>query len=502
MREERSQGHQTFTSDPNVELPDAVDWRDKGDVVRVKDQGQCGACWAFSAVGSIESAYAIKTGKLVSLSEQQLIDCSGEQGNMGCNGGLMDQAFEYVIAAGGIESEDAYPYEAAGNICVFNTSEVIVKVCGFIDIASEDETALQQAVATIGPMSVAIDASHSSFQLYKRGIYNEPACSQTQLDHGVLAIGYGKESGKDYWLVQNSWGSDWGDHGYIKMTRNKKNQCDAQYYWFQYIGYDIGQSAMIKTNQQLIDLLPNFAHQQQTSTSVIEKLVTIIDKLHMKFDQQLAFEVTNQSLAPIFSSQPVQQSQTPSILPLNTSSSQSQRTTSIVPTPTKQLSSTKKQSTITTTANSNNKPIKRQVQHLRITYSLCSDLHSAINNGQYHHLLKSLDSVTFVVGTNNLDEEPPLHAFSKAKDLLSVTNQYHSKKKISIAKVPFRTKQTYRTTNIMKGVKEYNEGLGTLIFDYDNVDILDMDLKPDTLIDEIHMNAKGSVYIIQILSPK
>jgi C1A family cysteine protease len=146
-----------------------IDWRDKGDVVHVKDQGQCGSCWAFSAVGSIESAYAIKTGKLVSLSEQQLVDCSGKYGNMGCNGGLMDQAFKYLTAVGGIETEVAYPYQAIDKICVFNTSKVVVKVCGFIDIKSKDEAALQQAVATIGPMSVAIDASHSSFQLYHSG---------------------------------------------------------------------------------------------------------------------------------------------------------------------------------------------------------------------------------------------------------------------------------------------------------------------------------------------
>ena len=153
----------------NYSTVSLIDWRDEGDVVHVKDQGQCGSCWAFSAVGSIESAYAIKTGKLVALSEQQLIDCSGAYGNMGCNGGLMDQAFEYVKDAGGIETEGSYPYSAVGKICVFNTSGVLVKVCGFVDIASKDEAALQQAVATIGPMSVAIDASHSSFQLYRSG---------------------------------------------------------------------------------------------------------------------------------------------------------------------------------------------------------------------------------------------------------------------------------------------------------------------------------------------
>ncbi|CAF4256176.1 unnamed protein product, partial [Rotaria sordida] len=126
---------------------------------------------------------------------------------------------------GGIETEDSYPYEAIDKRCVFNTSKVVVKVCGFIGIRSKDEAALQQAVATIGPISIAIDASHSSFQLYKRGVYNEPACSQTQLDHGVLVIGYGIDSGKKYWLVKNSWSTSWGDHGYIKMTRNKNNQC-------------------------------------------------------------------------------------------------------------------------------------------------------------------------------------------------------------------------------------------------------------------------------------
>ena len=146
-----------------------LDWRTKGCVVHIKDQGQCGSCWAFSAVGAIESAYCIKTGKLVELSEQQLVDCSSKEGNMGCNGGLMDYAFKYVEDAGGIVSESSYPYQAGAFPCKFNSSGVIVKVCGFVDVKSGDEDTLEQIVANVGPVAVAIDAAHSSFQLYRRG---------------------------------------------------------------------------------------------------------------------------------------------------------------------------------------------------------------------------------------------------------------------------------------------------------------------------------------------
>jgi len=144
---------------------------------------------------------------------------------MGCNGGLMDQAFEYIKVNNGIDTETSYPYEASDNSCRFKAADVGATDTGFTDITSKDESALQQAVATVGPISVAIDASHASFQLYKSGVYNELFCSQTRLDHGVLAVGYGTDSGKDYWLVKNSWSATWGDQGYIKMTRNKRNQC-------------------------------------------------------------------------------------------------------------------------------------------------------------------------------------------------------------------------------------------------------------------------------------
>ncbi|XP_038823289.1 cathepsin L.1 [Salvelinus namaycush] len=178
--------------------------------------------------GSLEGQHYRKTNKLVSLSEQQLVDCSGEFGNMGCMGGLMDQAFEYIksLAPGGLDTEDSYAYHAEDKKCHYKPDSLGATCTGYVDMTSGDESALQQAVATVGPVSVAIDAAHSSFQLYKSGVYDEPDCSSDQLDHGVLAVGYGtSDDGQDYWLVKNSWGLDWGDKGYITMSRNKHNQC-------------------------------------------------------------------------------------------------------------------------------------------------------------------------------------------------------------------------------------------------------------------------------------
>jgi cathepsin L len=205
--------------------PAEWDWRTKGAVTPVKNQGQCGSCWSFSATGSMEGAWFLKHKQLVSLSEQNLVDCSTAQGNEGCNGGLMDQAFKYVMQNKGIDTEASYPYTATGpNACRFKRAFVGANVQAFHDIPSGSESALLESVYG-RPTSVAIDASHQSFQLYSGGVYNEPRCSSTQLDHGVLAVGYGMQGSQAYWLVKNSWGNSWGLRGYIMMSRNRNNQC-------------------------------------------------------------------------------------------------------------------------------------------------------------------------------------------------------------------------------------------------------------------------------------
>eukprot|EP00475_Leptophrys_vorax_P035329 TRINITY_DN580_c0_g1_i4.p1 TRINITY_DN580_c0_g1~~TRINITY_DN580_c0_g1_i4.p1 ORF type:complete len:327 (-),score=77.09 TRINITY_DN580_c0_g1_i4:64-1044(-) len=200
-----------------VTVPNTVNWVTKGKVTAVKDQGQCGSCWAFSTTGSIEGAVAIKTGKLTSLSEQQLVDCSGAYGNEGCNGGLMDDAFQYVISDKGLCTESAYPYTAADGTCKTSCAKTS-KISSYVDVASDNEDALKAAVAQ-QPVSVAIEADQSGFQFYSGGVFSG-TCG-TNLDHGVLVVGYGADAstGQNYWLVKNSWGASWGESGYIRLIR-------------------------------------------------------------------------------------------------------------------------------------------------------------------------------------------------------------------------------------------------------------------------------------------
>ncbi|VDO29005.1 unnamed protein product [Haemonchus placei] len=203
----------------NVQIPESVDWREEGLVTPVKNQGMCGSCWAFSSTGALEGQHARATGKLVSLSEQNLVDCSTKYGNHGCNGGLMDLAFEYIKENHGVDTEDSYPY--VGRVRANKES-----VSGN-EISIEGEREFPSiSVATQGPISIAIDAGHRSFQLYKKGVYFDEECSSEELDHGVLLVGYGTDpEAGDYWLVKNSWGPTWGEKGYIRIARNRNNHC-------------------------------------------------------------------------------------------------------------------------------------------------------------------------------------------------------------------------------------------------------------------------------------
>ena len=197
----------------NIELLDesnlqaTVDWRTKGAVTPVKNQGQCGSCWAFSTTGSVEAAYFLKHGNLKSFSEQQLVDCAGGiYHNNGCNGGLMDYAFQY-IEKNPLELESAYSYTAKDGRCKASASKGVATVAGYKDVS---HTASQlKAALGVSTVSVAIEADQRAFQSYKSGVITS-GCG-TKLDHGVLAVGYGTLNGEEFFLVKNSWGSAWGD---------------------------------------------------------------------------------------------------------------------------------------------------------------------------------------------------------------------------------------------------------------------------------------------------
>ncbi|CAO2830948.1 unnamed protein product [Amaranthus hypochondriacus] len=202
---------------PGDRLPKAVDWRKVGAVNHVKDQGQCGSCWAFSTVATVEAINQIVTGNLTSLSEQELVDCDRAV-DEGCNGGLMDNAFQFILENGGLDTEEDYPYKGVDGQCDLNRkNNKVVTIDGYEDVLPNNEKALKKAIAH-QPVSVAIEAGGRALQLYKSGVFTGQ-CG-TNLDHAVVAVGYGTENELDYWIVRNSWGDGWGEDGYIRIHRN------------------------------------------------------------------------------------------------------------------------------------------------------------------------------------------------------------------------------------------------------------------------------------------
>lgn len=216
LSQRRESSEEEFTY-RDVDLPKSVDWRKKGAVTPVKNQGQCGSCWAFSTVAAVEGINQIVTGNLTSLSEQELIDCDTTYNN-GCNGGLMDYAFSFIVKNGGLHKEEDYPYIMEESTCEMKKEVTdVVTINGYHDVPQNNEQSLLKALAN-QPLSVAIEASGRDFQFYSGGVFDGHCGSE--LDHGVSAVGYGTSKGLDYIIVKNSWGAKWGEKGFIRMKRN------------------------------------------------------------------------------------------------------------------------------------------------------------------------------------------------------------------------------------------------------------------------------------------
>lgn len=207
------------------DIPDHVDWRSKGIVTSVKDEGSCRSSWAFAAVASIEGQHALITDTLVTLSEQQLIDCATDFGNHGCHYGTVNRALKYIQLTGGIDASATYPLQGMDMICQFDRQHVVSRVSGFVGVQVDDEHVLKDAVANVGPISVSVNVRPVYIQFYDRGIVSAITCSAHDTNHAMTVIGYGSNDGQDFWLIKNSWGMAWGENGFLRLARNQGNLC-------------------------------------------------------------------------------------------------------------------------------------------------------------------------------------------------------------------------------------------------------------------------------------
>lgn len=215
-------------------VADRLDWRDKGVVTEIKNQGECASCYAFASTAAVESQMAIKTGKLQDISPQDVLDCSQVEPyeNYGCDGGSLEPAYDYIQSKG-VVSDESYPYTATtGEKCNAKPEQVAVQIKSYVTIEEGDEKALKEALFKIGPIAVGMDASSENWQFYGGGIYYEPDCKSSieNLNHAVTLVGYGEENGNKYWIVKNSYGNSWGENGYARIARNETNHCGIASY--------------------------------------------------------------------------------------------------------------------------------------------------------------------------------------------------------------------------------------------------------------------------------
>uniref|UniRef100_A0A915PLA3 Cathepsin L-like n=1 Tax=Setaria digitata TaxID=48799 RepID=A0A915PLA3_9BILA len=228
LRRQARQSGRYYKYNRNDRLPEEFDWRNYGFVTPVKDQGECGSCYAFSTVAALETYHKRRNGQLIDLSPQQIVDCTRQLGNNGCDGGTMPgvgdlSVFHYAIN-NAIAPEARYPYVHQAGNCRWNRNMGVVTDTGYYLIQPGDELALKHAVAVYGPVVVGIPGSLREFRFYKSGVFSHPNCHNP--DHAVLVVGYGNDRrGGDYWIVKNSWGTGWGRDGYIYMARNRGDMC-------------------------------------------------------------------------------------------------------------------------------------------------------------------------------------------------------------------------------------------------------------------------------------